>query len=63
MEGLLSLDDRAVDFFPGGLNPLYITHKDITVRSLLTMSSVAFNGRDNLVGLGARFLRVRDRSE
>ncbi len=44
-EGLLSLDDRAVDFFPGRLNPLsYITHKDITVRSLLTMSSgVAFS--------------------
>ncbi len=44
-EGLLTLDDRAVDFFPGRLNPLsYITHKEITVRSLLTMSSgVAFS--------------------
>ncbi|HHW24304.1 MAG TPA: serine hydrolase [Bacillota bacterium] len=44
-EGLLSLDSRAVDFFPGRLNPLsYLTHKDITVRSLLTMSSgVAFS--------------------
>lgn len=39
-ERRLSLDDRAVDFFPGRLNPIsYITHKDITVRSLLTMSS------------------------
>jgi Beta-lactamase class C and other penicillin binding proteins len=39
-EGLFTLDSRAIDFFPGRLNPLsYMTHKEITVRSLLTMSS------------------------
>ncbi len=38
-EGLFTLDSPAVDFFPGRLNPLsYITHKEIKVCDLLTMS-------------------------